>query len=561
MFTRGAFVTPLIGNPNSSQAYSSVSYLRRPICQFVGGAPSILGKALDVRRQSARGVVAIADTPTFDHPLGYRFVEPEKREPCVLVGVDVTSTRVITENGNADTPSRIFSLASSLDELAQLTDTAGLSVATTVTQTLPVPDPATYIRSGKVSELRAALRAHGSCTAIFDVELTPAQQRSLEEALSEGDSIVKVIDRTALILEIFAQHAATREGQLQVELALYQYRLPRLTRLWTHLGRQSGSGGVGLRGPGETQLEVDRRLINVRVTKLKEELMLVRAHRSRLRNARRRKVGAPVVALIGYTNAGKSTLLNAMTGASALAANALFATLDPTTRRARLQGLKMSPEILITDTVGFVQNLPTQLVAAFRSTLEEVVEADVLVHVVDGSVPDDIMMWQMEAVNNVLEDIGAGGKPTVIVANKIDLVDETRIEEIRQLLQDDRDVDVVAVSAKRGEAVDDIGAAVEETLRRAMFQVDLVIPYTRGDVIAVIYRHGSVLSEEFLDEGTRLSVRIPGIMWGRVREFMIDDENDEIASGEGVVSDAADGTERDEWTDLAKGRHSRKAEC
>lgn len=558
MYTEAAFALPLISTAKSRHTHSSVSFLQVPVRHSLTAATPLSRKVHHVQRQHSHAVTAIADTPIFEHPLGYRFVEPDKREPCILVGVEVTSTRITTENGYGDAPSRTFSLASSLDELAQLAETAGLSVTATVTQSLPVPDPATYIRSGKVSELRAQLGAHSSCTAIFDVELTPAQQRSLEEALSDGENnIVKVIDRTALILEIFAQHAATREGQLQVELALYQYRLPRLTRLWTHLGRQSGSGGVGLRGPGETQLEVDRRLINVRVTKLKEELTLVRAHRSRLRNARRRKVGAPVVALIGYTNAGKSTLLNAMTGASVLAANALFATLDPTTRRARVQGLKMSPEILITDTVGFVQNLPTQLVAAFRATLEEVVEADVLVHVVDGSVSDDIMMRQMEAVNNVLEDIGAGDKPTVIVVNKTDLVDDARTGEVRQLLQGNCDMDVVAVSAKRGEGVDGIGAAIEETLKRAMFQVDLVIPYTRGDVIAVIYRQGCVLSEQFLDEGTRLSVRVPGILWGRLREFMVDDDSDDnITTNERASPDG----DKDEWADLAKGRHPRKTD-
>lgn len=553
----GAFIAPLPHCACSSHKLLSSVFYNSSVSH---GVPKTLVSTRTRTRQSKiflhQHPTAVADTPAYDNPLAYRFLERGNTESCVLVGVDVTSTRIAKDTKQTST--RIFDLTSSLDELERLAETAGLTVAATVTQALPMPDPATYIRSGKVSELRETMSSHDCCTAIFDVELTPGQQRSLEEALSDNHSVVKVIDRTALILEIFAQHAATREGQLQVELALYQYRLPRLTRLWTHLGRQGGSGGVGLRGPGETQLEVDRRLINDRVTKLKEELTLVHAHRSRLRNARRRKSGSPVVALIGYTNAGKSTLLNSMTGASALAADALFATLDPTTRLARLHGLKMSPEVLVTDTVGFVQNLPTQLVAAFRATLEEVVEADVLIHVVDGSVTDEVLMWQMQAVDNVLKDIGAGGKPMMIVVNKVDLLEDERVKEVRQFLFNNWDADVVTVSAKSGIGVDDIGAAVEETLRRAMLQVDVLIPYSRGDLTSAIYRQGCVLSEQFVEEGTRLCVRVPGSLWSRLQEFI-------VASGEvdsngtsagGTSNDASISQTSDEriWSDIAKGR-------
>jgi GTPase len=341
------------------------------------------------------------------------------REVCVLVGVDVTSRKKMGK--------RIFGIKDSMNELGRLAETAGMQVAGIVTQQLSAPFSGTYIGTGKVGEVRSEMQAAGCKTCIFDDELSPAQQRTLENAFGGESKGIKVIDRTALILDIFAQHAATREGQLQVELALYQYRLPRLTRMWTHLERQSGSGGVGLRGPGETQLESDRRLINARIVKLRKEIDLVRNHRTRQRSARRANVGLPVVALIGYTNAGKSTVLNAFTGSNVLAADALFATLDPTTRRAKLVGLKLSPEILVTDTVGFVQNLPTQLVAAFRATLEEAAEADVLVHVVDASIPWKLMSQQITAVNNVLKQIGADGKPTIVALNKIDLLPDVNI--------------------------------------------------------------------------------------------------------------------------------------
>lgn len=539
--TTATFITQL---PSTLRCTSSFTSAANPIPSTVRGTSvghthrrpkrAKLGTAIPIQ--------AVANATTLDHPLGHRFVDPRTREPCILVGVDVTSRK---SNGG---PTRIFDLSSSLEELEQLAETAGLSVVATVTQNLPHPDPSTYIRSGKVSELKSHLSSHDSCTAIFDVDLTPGQQRSLEKLLSSGEDVIKVIDRTALILDIFAQHAATREGQLQVELALYEYRLPRLTRMWTHLERQSGAGGVGLRGPGETQLEVDRRLISERVTKLKGDLELVRAHRTRLRTSRRRKVGAPVVALIGYTNAGKSTLLNAMSGAGVLAADALFATLDPTTRRARLDGVKMSPEILLTDTVGFVQNLPTQLVAAFRATLEEVVEADLLLHVVDGGVDDDLLQWQMEAVRKVVEQIGAGGKPTVVIVNKIDTVDAERTHDVCTTVQDEWGYEAVAVCGKDGTGVSEIGVAVEEALREAMLDIEVVIPYERGDLTGLIYRQGCVIAEEFGEDGTRIIGRVPGGMWTRLRPFMVVDQDEKESNG---GDDNGDGM----WKDMAKKRH------
>ena len=306
-------------------------------------------------------------------------------------------------------------------ELALLADTAGLDVVGQVYQRLERPNPQTYIGPGKVEEVRMLAEETLAEVVLFDEELSPRHLRELEKIF--GDKL-RVLDRTALILDIFAQHAATREGALQVELAQYEYRLPRLTRAWTHLARQAGGGGgrsgsvggVGLRGPGETQLEVDRRDIRRRISHLKEELEKVRTHRQQYRS-RRKKSRIPVVAMVGYTNAGKSTLLNKLSAADVYVADQLFATLDPTTRRVQLPGGNLA---LFTDTVGFIQKLPTELVAAFRATLEEITEADLLLHVVDVTHAN---AWaQAEAVYQVLSDISAGDIPILTVLNKIDLL-------------------------------------------------------------------------------------------------------------------------------------------
>lgn len=473
----------------------------------------------------------------------------------MLVGVNVTSRK------NASS-SRIFSLKESLDELARLADTAGMSVVGVVTQSMHTPSSATYVGTGKVTEIRQEMEACGCKTCIFDVELSPAQQRTLETEFGGEARGIKVLDRTALILDIFAQHAATKEGQLQVELALYQYRLPRLTRMWTHLERQSGSGGVGLRGPGETQLESDRRMINIRMNKLKRDLELVRAHRTRQRKARKHNIGLPVVALMGYTNAGKSSLLNALTGANALAANALFATLDPTTRKASLEGLKLNPEILLTDTVGFVQNLPTQLVAAFRATLEEVVDADVLVHVVDGSLDSEVMRWQMEAVDSVLEQIGADGKPTVVVLNKVDLLEEAWVSKLALQIEQETGYDCIAVSAKTGQGLEEMGVLVDEVLRNILLSVEVVIPYSRGDLTAAVYTQGSVEGEDFVENGTHIVAKVPPTLRNKLKKYLVrgvilgneDEDVDGAPSKE--VFEAVGATEEERWTDLAKKRHS-----
>ena len=329
------------------------------------------------------------------------------REKAFLVGVDLRS-----DPG-------LLPLEDSLAELALLADTAGLDITGELTQKLDSPHAETYIGSGKVEELKMLVEETLSQVVIFDNELSPRHLRELETRLGPS---VRVLDRTALILDIFAQHAHTREGILQVELAQYEYRLPRLTRAWTHLARQGGggggrtgsTGGVGLRGPGETQLEVDRREISRRIVTLKNELEKVRAHRMRYR-AQRQRSQVPIVALVGYTNAGKSTLLNRLARADVYVADQLFATLDPITRRVELPGGHWA---LFTDTVGFIQKLPTQLVAAFRATLEEIAEADLLLHIVDVTHPNAVE--QAQSVNQTLEAIHAGHIPVVTILNKID---------------------------------------------------------------------------------------------------------------------------------------------
>jgi GTP-binding protein HflX len=390
----------------------------------------------------------------------------------------------------------------SLEELAQLAATAGIEVVGQMVQRLVRPNPATFIGSGKVGELVALVKENAAEVVIFDDELSPRHQRELEKKLGED---IKLLDRTALILDIFAQHALTREGSLQVELAQYEYRLPRLTRAWTHLARQAGgraggaTGGVGVRGPGETQLETDRQVINRRISHLKGELEKVRAHRGRYRENRRRK-GLPVVSIVGYTNAGKSTLLNALSDANILAEDKLFATLDPTTRRVSLPGGKV---VLFTDTVGFIQKLPTELVAAFRATLEEVTEADVLLHVVDITHPE--VLRQATAVTETLEEIGATGKPVVTALNKIDrLPDPDQAVDLLESFPTS-----VAISALKRHGLDDLLDLVEQVLESEMVSVDILLPFSRGDLVQMVYERGSVEQEEHTAAGTRLVARVP----------------------------------------------------
>jgi GTP-binding protein HflX len=426
-------------------------------------------------------------------------------ELAILVGVEIHGQPMLLE------------LEDSLAELGLLAKTAGLVVVGRLTQRLETPNPATLMGSGKLAELKLLVTELGATVVVFDDELSPRQQRELEKELGEE---TKVIDRTALILDIFARHARTREGAVQVELAQYEYRLPRLTRAWTHLARQAGgraggaSGGVGVRGPGETQLEVDRREIGRRISFLKRQLEEIRLHREQYR-AQRRQSATPVVAVVGYTNAGKSTLLNAIAGADVLVEDQLFATLDPTTRRVELPSDRLA---LFSDTVGFIQKLPTQLVAAFRSTLEEVTEADLLVHVVDLSHPN--REEQMAAVEEVLDELGAGDKQVVVAFNKLDrlnLADETQATELAALLAEYPNS--VAISALRGRGIAELAAAVDRALKHHMLAVDVLIPYTRGDLVALVHEHGFVEREEHIAEGTHLVGRLPLELAGRYAPF------------------------------------------
>ncbi len=426
----------------------------------------------------------------------------------MLVGVEFKGPQAVRRSGG-DWP-----VAESLAELAQLAYTAGLVVVGRLTQRLERPHPATFIGPGKVKELSALVTATAADVVVFDDELSPRHQRELERSLGEE---VKLLDRTALILDIFAQHARTREGRLQVELAQYEYRLPRLTRAWTHLARQAGgraggaTGGVGLRGPGETQLETDRRVIGRRIAQLKRELEAVRAHRERHR-ARRRREGMPVVAIVGYTNAGKSTLLNSLAGAAVTAEDKLFATLDPTTRRVTLPG---GSEVLFTDTVGFIQKLPTQLVAAFRATLEEVTEADLLLHVLDGTHPQ--VVRQAAAVRETLAEIGAADKGVVVAVNKCDRWPSP--EAMRPLRA--RFPDGVLISALTGEGLDGLLARVERALEEQMVWLEALIPYDAGELAALFHRRGLIEEEEHTGEGTRIRGRVPRQLWARFRRVCV----------------------------------------
>jgi GTP-binding protein HflX len=378
-------------------------------------------------------------------------------------------------------------------------------------QQLVHPHPATFVGPGKVKEIVEHVDETGANAVLFDDELSPRHQRELEEIL--GDD-TKLLDRTALILDIFAQHAQTREGTLQVELAQYEYRLPRLTRAWTHLARQAGGraggarGSVGVRGPGESQLETDRRMIRKRITHLKQELEKVRAHRKRHRS-RRRRAGMPTVALVGYTNAGKSTLLNALSDADVLVADQLFATLDPTTRRVELPG---GGATLVTDTVGFIQKLPTQLVAAFYATLEEITDADLLVHVMDVTHPQ--VLRQARAVHDTLRTLNAAHRPIVSALNKTDLLPYP--DAIPFGL--DRFPASVAISARTGEGLPELMTQVEEILEDQMAHIDVLIPYEQGGLVDLFHRRGLIEAEEHTEQGTRITGLMPRELAGRFQE-------------------------------------------
>lgn len=429
------------------------------------------------------------------------------REKAFLVGVDIYKRQ------------RLLSVEDSLTELALLSDTAGLDVVGELTQKLDHPNPETFIGLGKAEELKALVEETLANVVIFDDELSPRHLRELEGILGNH---VRVMDRTALILDIFAQHAHTSEGMLQVELAQYEYYLPRLTRQWTHLARQAGggggrtgsSGGVGLRGPGETQLEVDRRQIRSRISHLKKELEKVEAHRSRYRSQRKRS-RIPTVALVGYTNAGKSTLLNNIAKSDVLVADQLFATLDPTTRRVELPG---GHQALFTDTVGFIQKLPTMLIAAFHATLEEIAEADLLLHVVDIAHPNAFS--QFESVQETLKQIDAGHIPAITALNKIDLLSNpVRAQEIASQYPQS-----IGISALNGTGIRDLLDLIQSELFEKLVPIHVKLPYQQGQLISLFHEAGQVERIEHGHGGIEIVGKIPGRMTAQFSEWQFKDE-------------------------------------
>jgi len=423
-------------------------------------------------------------------------------ERVVLVGV-------WTEGTAADNQA-------SMAELAALAETAGSEVLEGLIQRRDRPDTSTYIGSGKAAELRDVVVATGADTVICDGELSPAQLTALEKAVK-----VKVIDRTALILDIFAQHATSREGKAQVSLAQMQYMLPRLRGWGESMSRQAGGraggsgGGVGTRGPGETKIETDRRRIRERMSKLRREIKGMKQARDTQRT-RRLASDMPSIAIVGYTNAGKSSLLNALTGAGVLVQDALFATLEPTTRRGDFDDGR---PFVLTDTVGFVRHLPTQLIEAFRSTLEEVVDADVLVHVVDGS--DVMPLAQINAVRQVISEVisdsagqGAAAPPELLVVNKIDAASDLALAKLRHVLPG-----AVFVSARTGDGIDALRRRMQELAAPTDAAVDVVIPYSRGDLVSRVHADGRVQQAEHTSEGTRIRARVPVALAASLREF------------------------------------------
>lgn len=447
-------------------------------------------------RASLRRVAGLSTELTDVTEVEYRQLRLER---VVLVGV-------WTEGSAADADA-------SLAELAALAETAGSEVLEGLIQRRDKPDPSTYIGSGKAIELRETVLATGADTVICDGELSPAQLNSLEKVVK-----VKVIDRTALILDIFAQHATSREGKAQVSLAQMAYMLPRLRGWGESMSRQAGgraggaSGGVGTRGPGETKIETDRRRIRERMAKLRREIREMKKIRDTQRS-QRLSSDAASVAIVGYTNAGKSSLLNALTGAGVLVDNTLFATLEPTTRRGEFDDGR---PFVLTDTVGFVRHLPTQLVEAFRSTLEEVVDAELLVHVVDGS--DDHPLAQINTVRQVVNEVVAeydiAPPPELLVVNKIDAATDLGLAALRRALPD-----AVFVSARTGEGLDRLRARMGEMIAPTDATVDVTIPYDRGDLVARVHTDGRVDATEHTAEGTRIKARVPMALAASLSEF------------------------------------------
>jgi GTP-binding protein HflX len=459
-------------------------------------ADTVSDERVELELEARRGLRRVAGITTELEDVTEVEYRQLRLERVVLIGVWTTGTLEEAET--------------SLQELKALAETAGSQVLEGLVQRRDRPDPATYVGSGKARELRDIVVATGADTVICDGELTPGQLRQLEQVVK-----VKVIDRTALILDIFAQHARSREGKAQVALAQMEYMLPRL-RGWGESmsrqagGRVAGGGGIGTRGPGETKIETDRRRIRTKMAKLRREIAGMGTARDVKRQERRRR-SVPSVVIAGYTNAGKSSLLNRLTGAGVLVENALFATLDPTVRRAQTPDGRT---YTLADTVGFVRHLPHQLVEAFRSTLEEVAQADLVVHVVDGSHPDPA--GQLAAVREVLAEIGAVDVPELVVVNKADIADRAFLRRLSRA-----EPDVLAVSARTGQGLDELRNRMADRLPRPDVDVDLLVPYDRGDVVARLHAAGSVVAEEHTVEGTRIQAQVPRWMVDEMSGFAV----------------------------------------
>jgi GTPase len=457
-------------------------------------APSLGELALE-DRSALRRVAGLSTELADVSEVEYRQLRLER---VVLVGV-------WTEGSAAD-------VEASMAELAALAETAGSEVLEALIQRRDKPDASTYIGSGKAAELRDIVTATGADTVICDGELSPAQLNALEKAVK-----VKVVDRTALILDIFAQHATSREGKAQVAYAQMEYMLPRLRGWGESMSRQGGGaggsgGGVGTRGPGETKIETDRRRIRDRMSKLRREIKDMKKIRDTQRG-RRLHSDLASIAIVGYTNAGKSSLLNALTGAGVLVENALFATLEPTTRRGQFDDGR---PFVLTDTVGFVRHLPTQLVEAFRSTLEEVVDADLLVHVVDGSDANPLAQINAvrQVVNEVIQEYDIAPPPELLVVNKTDAATGLALAQLRRALPD-----AVFVSAHTGDGLDRLRSRMAELVEPTDITIDVTIPYDRGDLVARIHADGRVDATEHTEDGTRIKARVPAALAAGLREF------------------------------------------